>query len=532
VLIDGRTIPNQHTLDTDVCIVGAGAAGIILAMEFAGRPFRVLLLESGGFDADGDTQSLYQGASVGLPYFPLEASRLRYFGGATNHWSGMCWPWTEDDFRRREWIPHSGWPLTKASIAAFYRRALPVFQLEHDEWRPNVWAEPDEPVLPFAGDRVVTRVTQRAWPGGSRLRFGHAYRERLLQATNITVCLQGNALRFDTNDSGKAVTRLHVASLAGNRFSVTARRFILAAGGIENPRLLLLSNTRRAAGLGNQHGLVGRYFLEHPQFDAGIFRPMNPRLPIRFYQQRRVKGALLSAGLELPEEVRRQEKLVGVSLDFRAVYEETYARAWASTGLSSLRHLVARLRRGTIPDDFGKHLGNIAEDFDDLAVSAYGKVRFGDDYPIDHVRLRATVEPAPNPDSRITLGAELDQLGQRRVTLDWRLSPIDKRSVRRTLELLGMELGRTGLGRLQITLDDSDTSWPADLVGSWHHMGTTRMSHDPKQGVVDEHCRVHGIANLFVAGSSVFPTAGSGTPTLLIGALAIRLADHIKDLMT
>jgi choline dehydrogenase-like flavoprotein len=141
------------------------------------------------------------------------------------------------------------------------------------------------------------------------------------------------------------------------------------------------------------------------------------------------------------------------------------------------------------------------------------------------------MDPAPNRDSRVTLGAELDPLGQRRVNLNWRLSPLDKYSVRRTLEIIGMELGRAGLGRLQVKIDDSDTAWPEDLIGANHHMGTTRMNDDPKQGVVDKNCRVHGVSNLFIAGSSVFPTAGSGTPTFMIVVLALRLADHVKRKM-
>jgi len=528
VLIDGRTIPSGHTLQTDVCIVGAGAAGLALATELAGQRFRVLLLESGGLDSDGETQGLYDGSAVGLPYYPLAAARLRYFGGSTNHWSGLCWPLTDADFEYRDWIPYSGWPFAKTAIVPYYKRALAVVQLEHDEWAPEFWAEPDKPVLPLTGGRMVTVVRQRAWPDGHRLLFGQVYRDRVVQASNVTACLHSNALRIDTNDSGQRVTRIQAATLAGNRFSIAAKRYVLASGGIENARLLLLSTATQPAGVGNQHGLVGRFFLEHPHCVAAIVRPSNPYLPIRLYQYHRVKGTLMSAGLGLTEAVRRRERLVSVSLDLEPIYEELYARAWASSGMASLRRMLTRLRRGDLPEDIGEHLGNVAGDLDDVAVSAYAKVRFGNDYPLDHLKVIATLDPAPNPESRITLGTDLDQLGQRRVKLDWRLSHIDKRSVRRTVELLATELGQAGLGRLQILIDDPPTSWPADLVGAWHHMGTTRMSHDPRLGVVDANCRVHGVSNLFVAGSSVFPTAGSGTPTLLLVALALRLAEHLK----
>jgi choline dehydrogenase-like flavoprotein len=151
--------------------------------------------------------------------------------------------------------------------------------------------------------------------------------------------------------------------------------------------------------------------------------------------------------------------------------------------------------------------------------------------PIEHIKLSTRIDPVPNPDSRVSLGTERDALGLPRIQLHWQLSPLDKHSVRRTLEIIGAELGRTGLGRLQINLDEDDTTWPEDTRGGWHHMGTTRMSDDPKRGVVDRNCQVHGISNLFIAGSSVFPTAGSGTPTMMLVSLALRLADHIKERM-
>jgi choline dehydrogenase-like flavoprotein len=150
---------------------------------------------------------------------------------------------------------------------------------------------------------------------------------------------------------------------------------------------------------------------------------------------------------------------------------------------------------------------------------------------IETVGLTTRIEPAPNPDSRVMLVRERDELGMQRVALDWRLSDVDRRNVRRTLEIFGAEVGAAGIGRVRILYDEDESGWPADLNGGQHHMGTTRMSNDPKQGVVDTNCRVHGLSNLFVAGSSVFPTASGATPTLMLVALALRLADHLKAAM-
>lgn len=527
LLIDARTLPNNHLLQTDVCIIGAGAAGIALATEFASRPFRVLVLESGALEPDAETQSLYRGTNLGLPYFPLEVCRLRYFGGTTNHWGGTCIPFDAMDFEKHQWIPNSGWPFLKSTVDPFYPRALAFVPLRHVEWDPHYWAEPDKPLLSFASRRVTTVVGQQAVWRSSR--FGITHRDTVTHAPNITVCLHANATQFEADPTLKRVTRLHGASLSQNRFAVKARLFILAAGAIENARLLLLSNTRYPAGLGNQNGLVGRFFMEHPIIPSvALFKPSNPQLPMRFYHVHTVKRSLINAGLSLSQEVRREERLTSVNIGLETFYDGPYERAFQSQGLRSFHHLLKRLRRAQVPDEFSKHLSNVISDVDDLAVAAYGRARFGDNYPIDRIKLSATLDPVPNPDSRVTLGPQRDQLGQRRVQLDWRLTPLDNQSLHRTLEIMGLEFGRAGLGRLQITIDDRVTALAANVQAAYHHMGTTRMHDDPKQGVVDKNCLVHGLQNLFIAGSSVFPTAGSGTPTVMIVALAFRLADHVK----
>jgi choline dehydrogenase-like flavoprotein len=285
--------------------------------------------------------------------------------------------------------------------------------------------------------------------------------------------------------------------------------------------------------LGNQQDLVGRFFMDHPHFESGVFRSSNPNLSLQFYGLNHVQGVSFWSRLNAPERVQQVEQLQEVQVLLVPSYGASYAKASNSKGVASLKQLAKSLSKGEIPDQFGTHLSNVLADLDDVAVAGYRwtRVRAGIP-PIEQINLRTWIDPAPNPDSRITLGTERDPLGMNRVQLDWRLSATDKRSALRTLELLGTELGRTGLGRLQITLSDDDHTWPQDLMGVWHHMGTTPMSDDPKRGVVDANCKVHGLSNLYIAGSSVFPTAGSGTPTMMLVALALRLADHVKKKMS
>lgn len=522
---DARSVPQDASLEADVCIVGAGAAGITLALELANTPYRVAVLESGGLEYEIETQSLYEGRSIGLPYSDLAGPRLRFFGGTTNHWGGICRPFEDADFEAREGIPFTGWPIRKSDVDPFYPRAAPVVALPSQEWDLAHWAPGDEPApLRFRSDRIVSRAAQKI---EADLRsFGVRYEDELRSAPNVTVYLHANATGFEVDETGRTVQSVPVATLTGNRFSTTAKAFVLATGAVENARMLLVSNERRPDGLGNQNDLVGRFFLEHPRFLGGIIVPSTPHPNLAFYDDHRVDGALVRGYLASSKDFQLAEGLLDLQIRLELGY-------------------------GDAPDDasdFARHVMTLAGDLDSwqkiaipgppVPIPYLDVIRDALESPEDtYIYLRGQlesigvttrIEQAPNPDSRVVLVRERDELGMRRVALDWRLSDVDRRNVRRTLELLGAEVGRAGIGRLQILHREDETGWPEDLGGGQHHMGTTRMSDDPKQGVVDRDCRVHETSNLFVAGSSVFPTPGGATPTLMLVALAIRLADHLK----
>ena len=512
VLIDARTVPANKVIETDVCIVGAGAAGISLAREFIDRAFRVCLLESGGLEFDENTQSLYRGENIGLPYAPLEVARLRYFGGTTNHWEGWCRPLDPIDFEARKWLPYSGWPFDKSQLDPFYERAQSLCKLGPYKYDAKDSDAKKNLRLSFAGTRIIPVIFQFSAP----IRFGQTYRGEIAGARNINTYLHANVVDIETTQTSRRVSRLQVACLQGNKFWVAAKLYILATGGIENARILLLSNKVQSAGLGNQHDLVGRFFMDHPYISSGLVLPSDSGVTETLNQ---------SAFLSLAPETLRDEKL----LNFCTQLKPT---SWSelSAGFSSLRVIVRAFRRGRVPADFLQHLWNVIGDLDDVAVAGYRKLRKKRDVPMELLSVIARAEQAPNPDSRVTLSNELDALGRQRMRLNWQLSAIDKRSIRRAHEIIGQELGRAGVGRLKMMIDDDDkTRLPA--AGQFHHMGTTRMHVDPKKGVVDTNCQVHGVSNLFIAGSSVFPTSGHAHPTLTVIALAVRLADHVKRVM-
>jgi choline dehydrogenase-like flavoprotein len=561
MIVDARLLEGDEIVRTDVCVVGAGPAGIALAREWVGKGFQVALVESGSLDRpstrwqqDVATMSLSRGESVGFPYDRLEGARCRAFGGSSHAWrieigngglGARLHPLDPIDFEKRDWVPYSGWPFDRSHLDPYYERAQEFFDVGPASYEARDWEDPgDRPQLPFAGDRVRSTAFQFA---RSDVVWGR-YRDDLLHAENVAVYVYANVTGLRTDEGARRVERARVACLPGgdflfmpfedglhrvrvaplpaSRFWIEANYFVLAAGGTENPRLLLLSNDVQERGLGNDRGLVGRFFMEHPHLWSGWFIPANARVAGRtgLYGIHTVNGVPVMAKLTLSEDAIRRERLLNYGASILPVEHDP-----VPDGVHSLLRLGRAVRNGRRPRRLGRHIRNVATGWRDISRAACRKLTRTppprrSSCPV--FRLDNMAEQAPNPDSRVTLADERDALGLRRVRLDWRLSSIDILSMARAQEILDEELRRSRLGHLQIDLD-GDTP-PKHLKGGWHHMGTTRMHTDPRQGVVDDQCRVHGLANLYVAGSSVFPTVGYANPMLTIIALAIRLADHLK----
>ena len=318
-------------------------------------------------------------------------------------------------------------------------------------------------------------------------------------------------------------------SLGGEAFSVNARFFVLATGGLENARLLLASNRVQPAGLGNGHDVVGRYFMDHPWLMAlGYVAFSEAKRDLRLYLDETEVRETVVFGALVPTVA---EPGIGA---FCVLLRPSRRIVEGVTALKSIGGDIAGLRW---PRQFWSRLGSAFYDYD-AVINSTNKTIFGirkglfgapesNDAPIVGAYLDVNVEQMPDPNNRVTLSRNRDALGQNRVALHWQPGVAEKRTMRRAAELVGLEVGRLGVGRLRANALGDGDAWPGDLQGSRHHMGTTRMAESPRMGVVDANCRVHGVGNLYIAGSSVFPGAGFANPTLTIVALALRLADEL-----
>jgi choline dehydrogenase-like flavoprotein len=497
MLIDGRNLPAGTVIETDITIIGAGAAGITLARELRDSGREITLIESGSLELEAGTQALYEGESGAVEY-PLAESRLRYFGGTTNHWGGWCRPLLPIDFEGRSVSGIPAWPLSRAALEPYYRRAQPLCQLgafdfdDPEPWQARTGLSP----LSLPGDDWVTRFFIYSPP----TRFGVVYRDDVVKAANIKTYLNSNVVEILPNTEASRIERLKIAALDGNGFEIRPRLCILAVGGIENARLLLASNSVQAVGLGNGNDLVGRYFMEHvtaPSDVAAIALADETRIPYYYIHTPDVDQASMRAILMPSDGYLKRSNGLSISV---SLYEAHRPGAEPKADAKQLEPAVIAMLKG---------LGGGAEQNGMI----YG--------------VACALEPVPSAENRVTLTPDRDALGVPKPRLTWRPTRMERDALTGNLGALARSFGAWG-GAVKVLVPEG-TDWVDDEIG-WgnHHMGTTRMAADPKQGVVDADGRVHGIGNLLVAGSSVFPSCGPVNPTYTIVALAIRMADRIK----
>ncbi len=508
--IDARTLEDNAIIQGDLCIVGAGAAGIAMALDWKDSPYRVILLEGGGLGYDRQVQELYRGQTTGQKYFPLMASRLHYFGGTTGHWAGMCAPFDPIDFEARDWVPESEWPVALEDLHPYYAKAHEALQLGPYQYAFEYWKEILPNLNPLPLDNRV--FWNKMWQF-SLARYGDLYRDAIVQAKNIHLYTYANAVDLNLHDGLSRVRELRAKNHAGKTCRVRARHFILACGTIQNARLLLASNSQKPQGIGNDHDLVGRYFMEHLEIPCGELWMPRPFETDLYSWKRGVTPA--SAEIAFTPSAQRRHRILNGTISLKPLkvgkHQKSRMEVWQD-------------------EDPQKSKEKMYSHWDE----ARKKSKAESGAVLHAYQLNTRIEQAPNPNSRVTIGPEKDALGMPRANLHWELTPLEKRSIRTMYHLLGQEVGRANVGRLRLQeflRDETDDTFPDTTNGGWHHMGTTRMSDDPKKGVVNADCRVHGIGNLYVAGASCFATAGAPNPTLTLTAFSLRVSAHVKAAM-
>jgi choline dehydrogenase-like flavoprotein len=542
-LEDGSLPP---TLSVDLCIVGAGPAGIVLAEEMRGLGLTVLLAEGGGRREDWRGRDLFDGESIGHEMI-LRNGRHRGLGGSAQHWGGRSAPLSPIDFEDRAWIPGSGWPFAYEALVPYYERAkrasnfvqpwlgdaaalasvgraLP--KLESEDVTPFVWH--------YAPEKAGAARPRSRLQLGKRSNFdwGPAHIERFRTASDAHLLLHANLVALTPALDGERVTEARFKALNGREITVSARVFALCCGGLETPRALMHLDAALPGGIAGR-GNLGRFFMQHPRGTILTIAPdraQAARLSGSFGAfPRRAHGILqYEVGFALSGAAQRRHGLLNASAGLYFMPGE--ASAWeaakrlrgAVTGSSGRRadlRDVGRVAGGAItawPHLWGRYV-----------TGAPRLLRGGT------VNVIADLEQVPSPDSRLTLSDDRDALGVRRLVADWRLSTEERRTCRFFADAIAVEIQRLGLGEPKLApwLEDGAANAVPELAGNYHFIGAARMAHSAADGVVDPNGQVFGQENLFVASSAMFPTGGHANPTLTIVALAIKLADHLKGVL-
>lgn len=515
---DLRSIDDTTLLQADLCLVGSGPAGWVIAEELRYSGLRIIMVESGGLSVEPQTAALNEIEDIGTPLFN---GRTRVLGGTSKIWNGRCMPFDDIDYEERPWVTKSGWPLKAETMAPYVNRAS-----QHLGVGPYYNGTSRRPIPEGLRRRPAANpllMRSACWEDPAIIDFGRVLTTR--QNPNLHVLMHATVTHLNTDDSGRSIQAVEVADANGRRLTVEARAVVLCAGGIENARILLYSNRRHRAGLGNQHDVVGRYLMDHPRdFEliarVGVDHANTFRDLFGPYKLESSRGRHdFTYGFKLSPEQQRTERLLN-------------AAAWPyeiradNDPFQALRRLARGPRKNAIRD-----AGLVVSQAGLIARGVHARLvkRQRVRRKITSIGFLVSSEQQPNLDSRVELGQRVDRLGLPGAKIDWRVGELEARSQAKLAQTIAAEFERLGLPRVYLAdWVQKERFSDAKFVDGCHPIGTTRMAADPFDGVVDANCQVHGVDKLYVAGSSVFPTGSHANPTLMIVALAVRLADQLK----
>jgi len=525
MVIDLEGALEDTSFTPDICIIGGGVAGQTLANRLGRYKLSILIVESGGKDFRRDIQTLAEGEISGEPYYPLDTARLRLYGGTAAIWGGRCAELDPIDFEKRDYIPHSGWPFSKSELDAYYDEVYASLSLNRSG-EGRLWKLMGRTPPEFAKDKIDSDL----WAFDENVRrFTDLSKSTL---TDTDILLNATLTKITLGDQGD-ISEITASTLSGTHASIRAKVFVLAAGAIETVRLLMGGVPERPKGLGNDHDVLGRYFMEHPHARGGKIIPVDLAQTLMVLPRAiRHDGHRYAAYLRPAPQLQRQKGILNTSISIAPRRHADESMEYFRRTLNKFKHdlpstqlwreLYAKLKAAAV-----KGL-EMSDPWSSILNMKASRGKLG-------VYAIARAEQAPNPESRVSLGEGIDAVGMRVAKLDWRLTELDRDSLRVLMETLADEYKRLGWGQVEPSpwLYDQETIWKTDplisahSIGGYHHMGGTRMGSDKKTSVVDANCRMHESPNLYIASSSVFPTGGWANPTITIMALALRLGDHL-----
>jgi choline dehydrogenase-like flavoprotein len=503
--------------ESDVLIVGAGPVGLTLAEALSRRGIRSVLLEAG--DETGTTGERFSRPSVDRHAF--SGVRRRHFGlgGGFNVWAGQCLRFHDLDFAHRSWVPQSGWPIGLDTMSPFYAEAEQFYGISADGYHGSTWRRFGLEPASLIEEDIAFRFSVFAPEADIFARDRAAWRKR----TDSLIFLNANVVGLDGVDG--SVDAVRVVTRGGRQLAFSAGRVVIAAGAIETARLLLIGGRGFPQGIGNDHGHVGAHLQDHPRFTEATIRP-SARSPrhgdfTKWFSMLSDRNLRYLPRMVLSASVQEELGILNGSAFPR--YE--WPKSSMTAHLRALQDAVAGRRFDL---SMMSTIKQMAADPRLAARMAKGRLRgtpFAE--PPSRVALQVQVEQNPGTSSRVRLGDSKDAFGRPQATVSWVIDDLEVRSIRGVLDRVGGFLDKQGFGSLVMTGAADDAELVSGVSDSQHQMGTARMASDPTHGVVDASGQVFGVANLYLAGGSTFPTGSYANPTLTMAANAFRLAAQL-----
>jgi choline dehydrogenase-like flavoprotein len=540
-------LPENCVLSGDICLIGAGAAGIAIALELVASGLEVILLEAGDSEPSASTQDLYAGEVVDERlHSPPDRYRQRRFGGTTTIWGGRCVPFDAIDFEVRDFIADSGWPFALSELAPYYPRANRLCEAGRFEYTAETAFEmPLPPMIEnFHSSNFTANTLERF---SCPTDFGARYGKKLKAARNLRVILNSNVTAIQLDAAGRRVVSATARTLTGRSFSVRCEQFVLATGGLEVARMLLANRDVQPNGIGNDCDVVGRYYMCHIAGTLGTLRVNGPLRSVRHGYDISDEGVYCRRRLALRPEIQRSRQIGNfvARLHHPRITDPAHRNPVLSLLFLSKLLIPYEYAKRLHGDDaadlktWARHIGNVVRDPFDAVGFAWHMLRdrkLADrKFPSVIIRSKANLysldfhaEQQPNRSSRVSLSEQRDALGVPRLKIDWRYTAGDVDTVTRAIGLLADDFGVSGIGTFDYNAADIESEMTRYGAYGGHHIGTARMGTDRHSSVVDAQCRVHGVTNLYIAGSATFPTSSQANPTLTVVALALRLARHLE----
>ena len=515
-----NALNHSESVDTSICIIGSGVGGGTLVHKIAQQNRDFVVIEAG--DLKGNSNIVGEEV-VGIDFAVKTHSSIRshrsiQLGGTSNLWHGVLAPLDKIDFEKRDWIPYSGWPVTLTDLEPYYQQAAEILRVKEFDY----FQEDGLPAslrdklkdIRFDGGYLKNKLFQQPLPPTN---FKHIVIEAVAKSPNRHCYYNAVVLELITDQDGKKIDKLLVSTGNNKTFEVRADQFIIAAGALETPRLLLNSKRTQKKGLGNGSDKVGRFLMNHPMGNLCQVQFLQPQKAPIYSTFKYRDDMKITSGLEMTNQFQKKLRLPNHNFYLRPSFIKGIDNRSEQIKLS----LLACKDGGVTFRDVWQVVTHINVIRQILTYKLSLNVTF------KYADLFFLTEQIPNPNSTVSLSDKKDQFDYPIAKINWQLLPEDIASVRVWYELLIKEIFPKEYFKFTHTLKDFD--WDNIFIACIHHVGTARMADNEQQGVVDRNLKVFGVDNLYVCDGSIFTTAGNANISFTISAFACRLSDYLLN---